>query len=105
VFNLGVYAGLLSTLVRLSNNRRRYYIAMKHKLIEIVIQRPILNSELVKSRSLLILLNIINAEKNSYFRAVFIVIERDLAYFRRRIRVLLKRRLIKQRFYLLLTVR
>jgi hypothetical protein len=54
-----------------------------------------LHGELVKSRSLLILSNVINAEKNGYFRAVFIVIERDLAYFRRRIRVLLKRRPIK----------
>jgi hypothetical protein len=64
-----------------------------------------LYSKLVKSRSLLVLLNITNIKKNSYFRVVFIVIKRDLACFRRRIRVLLKRRLIKQRLYLLLTVR
>jgi hypothetical protein len=36
-----------------------------------------LYSELVKSRNLFILLNIINIKKNGYFRAVFIVIERD----------------------------
>jgi hypothetical protein len=63
-----------------------------------------LHGELVKSRSLLVLSNVINAEKDGYFRVVFMVIERDLACFKRRIGVLLKRRPIEQRLYPLLTV-
>jgi DDE superfamily endonuclease len=77
---------------------------MKHGSMEIVIQRPILHGKLVKSGSPLVLSNVINAEKDGYFGAVFMVIERDLACFRRRIGVLSKRRPIKQRLYPLLTV-
>jgi hypothetical protein len=63
-----------------------------------------LHGELVKSGSLLVLSNVINVEKDGYFGAVFIVIERDRTCFRRRIGVPLNRRPIKQRLYLLLTV-
>jgi hypothetical protein len=91
-------------LVGLSNNGKRYYGAMKHGSMEIVIQRPMLHGQLVKSRSPLILSNVINVKKNGCLRAVFMVIKRDLACFGRKIGILSKRRPIEQRLYLLLTV-
>jgi hypothetical protein len=62
-------------------------------------------NKLVKNRILLILLKDFNIIKNRCFRAVSIVILKSLVSFKRRIRILLKRRAIKARLYLLLIVR
>jgi hypothetical protein len=47
---------------------------MRHRLIEIIIQRYRLLVELVKNRILLVLLSTFNNVNNGYFRAVSIVI-------------------------------
>jgi hypothetical protein len=58
----------------------------------------------VKNRILLILLRDFNVIRDGCFRAVSIVILKGLVSFRRRTEVLLKRRAIKARLYLLLIV-
>jgi hypothetical protein len=60
--------------------------------------------ELAKNRILLILLRDCNVVRDGCFRAVSIVILKGLVSFRRRTGVLLKRRAIKARLYLLLIV-
>jgi hypothetical protein len=62
-------------------------------------------NKLVKNRILLILLRDFNIIRDGCFRAVSIVILKGLVSFKRRTRVLLKRRAIKVRLYLLLIVR
>jgi hypothetical protein len=100
--NKPVYNGLLSILDGLLTNGRRYYGVTKHGSMEIAIQRPTSLVELAKNRILLVLLNAFNNVKGGCFRAVSMVIRRDLASSGRRIGVLLRRRVIERRLYLLL---
>jgi hypothetical protein len=79
------FNGLLNISTRLLMIRRRYYRVMRHKLIEIIIQRLRLLVKLVKNRTLLILLSVFNDVKGGCFRAVSIVISKGLAYFRERL--------------------
>jgi hypothetical protein len=95
----------LNILSGLLNNRRRYYRVTKYRLIEIGKRRPILLDEPVKNRTLFTLLNVFNVAKDGYFRVIFIVILRALAFFKKKIRVLLKKRAIEQRLYPLLIAR
>jgi hypothetical protein len=67
----------------------------KYKLIKIGIRRPILLDEPVKNGTLLVLLNVFNVVKDRYFRIVFIVILRALAFFKKKIKVLLKKKAIE----------
>jgi hypothetical protein len=83
---------------------RRYYGLMRLGLMGIAIQRPTLLDKLAKNGILLVLLSDFNVIRDGCFRAVFIVILKDLVSFRRRTRVLLKRRAIKARLYPLLIV-
>jgi hypothetical protein len=62
-------------------------------------------NKLVKNGILLVLLRDFNIVKDECFKAFFIVILKGLVSFRRRTGVLLKRRAIKVRLYLLLIVR
>jgi hypothetical protein len=79
--------------------RKRYYGVMRHRLMVIVIQRRGLLVELVKNGILLMLLNAINDVKDGCFRAVFMAIQRALACFGRKIRVLFERRLIEPKSF------
>jgi hypothetical protein len=100
-----VYDGLLSISVGLLKNGRRYYGVMKHASMEIAIQRPTSPVELAKNGIPLVSLNAFNDAKGGYFGAVFMAIRRDLASFGRKIGVLLRRRVIERRLYLLLRAR
>jgi hypothetical protein len=65
---------LLNISIRLLIIRRRYYRVIRHRLIEIIIQRHKLLVELVKNKTLLVLLSAFNNIKDGCFRAVSIVI-------------------------------
>jgi hypothetical protein len=57
---------------------------------------------LVRNRTPLVLLNVFNDEKDGYFRAVFIVQQKGLVFFRRRSGDLSLKRYIKHELYPLL---
>jgi hypothetical protein len=70
--------------------------------MEIGIRRPMLLDEPVKNGTLLALLNVFNVAKDGCFRVIFMAILRALAFFGKKIGVLLKKRAIEQRSYPLL---
>ena len=72
--------------------------------MESVIQRLGLLVELVKNGILLALLSAFNDVKDGCFGAVFMVIQRGLACFGRKIGALLKRQIIEPKLSQLLTV-
>jgi hypothetical protein len=98
------FNGLLNISIGLLMIGRRYYGVMRHRLMEIVIQRLGLLVELVKNGTLLALLSAINDVKGGCFGAAFMAIQRGLGCFGRKIGALLKRQLIKPRLSQLLTV-
>lgn len=94
-----VYNRLLSMLIGPLRIERRYFKVMKYRSIKIIILRSMSLVELIKNEILLVSLNAINDVKNRCFRAVFMIILKDLISFRRKIGVQSRRRAIEQKSY------